>query len=67
VLDRIIYSDSVLTSVNQFVLDTTALRQPTLRSAGLRAIDTMRDPQAGIHDHYPVVIDVVTRAVVRKP
>jgi endonuclease/exonuclease/phosphatase family metal-dependent hydrolase len=65
VLDRIIYSDSVLTSVNQFVLDTTALRQPTLRSAGLRAIDTMRDPQTGIHDHYPVVIDVVPH--VRKP
>jgi endonuclease/exonuclease/phosphatase family metal-dependent hydrolase len=61
VLDRIIYSDSVLASVNQFVLDTTALRQATLRSAGLRAIDTMRDPQAGIHDHYPVVIDVVAR------
>jgi endonuclease/exonuclease/phosphatase family metal-dependent hydrolase len=66
VLDRIIYSDSVVTSVNQFVLDTTALRQATLRSAGLRAIDTMRDPQVGIHDHYPVVIDVVVRAGVRK-
>jgi len=67
ILDRIIYSDSVLTSVNQFVLDTTALPQQTLRSAGLRAIDTMRDPQAGIHDHYPVVIDVIARAGVRKP
>jgi len=66
ILDRIIYSDSVLASVNQFVLDTTALRQATLRSAGLRAIDTMRDPQTGIHDHYPVVIDVVTRPGVRK-
>ena len=28
-----------------------------LVSAGLRTIDVMRDPQAGIHDHLPVVID----------
>ena len=32
-----------------------------LVSAGLRTIDVMRDPQTGIHDHYPLVIDVVRR------
>lgn len=61
ILDRILYSDSVLASVNQFVLDTTAMSYAELVSAGLRSIDVMRDPQAGIHDHYPLVIDVVLR------
>ena len=61
VLDRILYSDSVLASVNQFVLDTTAMSYGELVGAGLRSIDVMRDPQAGIHDHFPVVIDVVLR------
>ena len=60
-LDRILYSDSVLASVNQFVLDTTAMSYAELVSAGLRSIDVMRDPQAGIHDHFPLVIDVVLR------
>jgi endonuclease/exonuclease/phosphatase family metal-dependent hydrolase len=60
-LDRILYSDSVLASVNQFVLDTTAMSYDELVSAGLRAIDVMRDPQTGIHDHFPLVIDVVLR------
>jgi endonuclease/exonuclease/phosphatase family metal-dependent hydrolase len=61
ILDRILYSDSVLASVKQFVLDTTAMSYGELVSAGLRTIDVMRDPQAGIHDHFPVVIDVVVR------
>ena len=61
ILDRVLYSDSVLTSVNQFVLDTAAMAHDELVKAGLRSIDVMRDPQAGIHDHYPVVIDLVPR------
>lgn len=61
ILDRILYSDSVLTSLNQFVLDTTVMSYRELVSAGLRTIDVMRDPQAGIHDHFPLVIDVVRR------
>ncbi len=60
-LDRILYSDSVLASLNQFVLDTTVMSYRELVSAGLRTIDVMRDPQAGIHDHFPLVIDVVRR------
>jgi hypothetical protein len=60
-LDRVFYSDSVLTSVNQFVLDTTEMSYENLVSAGLRSIDVMSDPQTGVHDHFPVVIDVVLR------
>lgn len=58
-LDRILYSDSVLASVNQFVLDTTAMSYDELVRAQLRAIDVMLDPQTGVHDHFPLVIDTV--------
>ena len=61
ILDRVVYSDSVLTSVNQFVLDTTTMSYDQLVKANLRTIDVMRDPQAGIHDHYPVVVELVPR------
>jgi endonuclease/exonuclease/phosphatase family metal-dependent hydrolase len=61
VLDRILYSDSILTSVNQFVLDTTSLSYADLAASRMRTIDVMRDPRAGIHDHFPVVIDFVLR------
>jgi endonuclease/exonuclease/phosphatase family metal-dependent hydrolase len=61
ILDRILYSDSVLAIVNQFVLDTTALSYAELVSAGLRVIDVMSDPQTGVHDHFPLVADVVPR------
>lgn len=61
ILDRIVYSDSVLRSANQFVLDTTVMSYQELVKAGLRTIDVMRDPQAGIHDHFPLVIDLIKR------
>ena len=61
ILDRVLYSDSVLTSVNQFVLDTATMARDELVKARLRSIDVMADPQAGIHDHYPVVIDLVPK------
>ena len=60
-LDRILYSDSVVASVNQFVLDTMAMSFEQLTASGLRAIDVMCDPQLGIHDHFPLVIDLVPR------
>jgi len=61
-LDRILYSDSVTASVNQFVLDTTAMSYEELVGHGLRSIDVMLDPQAGIHDHFPLVIDLKIRS-----
>jgi hypothetical protein len=33
-----------------------------LVDTGLRSIDVMRDPHAGIHDHLPVVIDFVPQS-----
>jgi hypothetical protein len=51
--------DCVLTSVTQFVLDTTAMSYDGLARAHLRAIDVIRDPQTGIHGHFPLVIDAI--------
>ena len=58
-LDRIVYSDSAVTVNSSFVLDTTQMADEELRRAGLRATDVMRVPAAGIHDHFPVVADLV--------
>lgn len=60
-LDRIFYSDSVLTSVNQFVLDTMEMSEAELAAAGLRSGDVMSSPGEGVHDHLPLVIDVVPK------
>jgi len=60
-LDRILYSDSVLQSLNQFVLDTTAMSYGQLTRWGMRSTDVMKDPQAGVHDHFPLVIDLAPR------
>jgi len=66
-LDRILYSDSVLASVNQFVLDTTEMSEAELTGVGLRASDVMRDPNAGIYDHFPLVIDFVVKQGKPRP
>ena len=50
-----VYRDSI------FPPDTTTMSYDQLVKANLRTIDVMRDPQAGIHDHYPVVVDLVPR------
>jgi endonuclease/exonuclease/phosphatase family metal-dependent hydrolase len=60
-LDRVFYSDSTLRVVNSFVLNTTTMSYEELRRAGVRATDVMRDPQAGFHDHLPIVVDFVPR------
>jgi endonuclease/exonuclease/phosphatase family metal-dependent hydrolase len=60
-LDRVFYSDSTLRVVNSFVLNTTIMSYDELRRAGLRATDVMREPQAGFHDHLPIVVDFVRR------
>jgi endonuclease/exonuclease/phosphatase family metal-dependent hydrolase len=59
-LDRLLYSDSVLRVRNAFVLDTTTMTAGDLDRSGMRAVDVMRDPAAGIHDHLPIVVDFDT-------
>jgi endonuclease/exonuclease/phosphatase family metal-dependent hydrolase len=56
-LDRILYSDSAMTLVRSFVLDTMAMSDDDRRRVDLRRTDVMFDAQKGIHDHLPVVAD----------
>ena len=58
-LDRIIYSDSVLSVENAFVLNTMLLSDEALASLGLRVDDVVLDAQSGYYDHLPIVVDFV--------
>lgn len=57
-LDRIIYSDSVLGSLNSFVLNTRLMTGEILAGHGLQRDDVLMDPASGVFDHLPVVIDM---------
>ncbi len=57
ILDRILFSDSVLKIENSFVLDTTVLSDEVLAAAGLRADDVLLEPGSGVFDHLPLIVD----------
>lgn len=56
-LDRIIYSDSVLTVKNAFVLNTLLMSDEILALHDLEREDVLFDPETGTYDHLPVVVD----------
>jgi endonuclease/exonuclease/phosphatase family metal-dependent hydrolase len=56
-LDRILYTDSVASVENGFVLDTMEMPEDQLASAGLQPGDVMLDPAKGIYDHLPLAVD----------
>ncbi len=56
-LDFIIYADSVLSSVKQFVLNTTIMSPEDLAAAGLERFDVTVDDVGREYDHLPLVID----------
>ncbi|HUU85254.1 MAG TPA: DUF2891 family protein [Phycisphaerae bacterium] len=58
-LDRIIYTDSVLSVANAFVLNTAAMSAEDLQAAGLQSSDVLLDPSSGNYDHLPLVVDFV--------
>lgn len=60
-LDRILYTDSVLSIENAFVLNTEIMTQEELEAAGLEAGDVMLDPQTGRYDHLPLAVDISFR------
>ena len=61
-LDRIIYTDSVM-SVNQsFVLDTTTMSADELTVLGLQRSDVLYRGKAGYYDHLPLVTDFALRS-----
>jgi hypothetical protein len=56
-LDRVIYSDSVMSVANSFVLDTTTLSPELLAQFNLEANDVVLDPSVGTYDHLPIIVD----------
>jgi endonuclease/exonuclease/phosphatase family metal-dependent hydrolase len=62
-LDRILYTDSVISVDNAFVLNTNKLTEEELASARLKAGDVMLDRETGRYDHLPLVVDIALREV----
>ena len=58
-LDRVLFTDSVLTMLGGFVLDTTALTPAELSRSGLNADDIVLNTTTGLIDHLPVVVDFI--------
>jgi endonuclease/exonuclease/phosphatase family metal-dependent hydrolase len=58
-LDRILYTDSVISVENSFVLNTMIMMPAELKAAGLAAGDVTLDPQVGEYDHLPLAVDIV--------
>ncbi|MFQ5501806.1 MAG: endonuclease/exonuclease/phosphatase family protein [Phycisphaerae bacterium] len=55
-LDYVIYTDSVMTPANNFVLDTTLMTPAELAATGLQEFDVVLNPP-GQFDHLPLVVD----------
>ncbi|MBU0641032.1 MAG: endonuclease/exonuclease/phosphatase family protein [Planctomycetes bacterium] len=56
-LDFILYTDSVLTAVHQFVLNPTLMPTEELERAGLEPFDVTLDTVGRTFDHLPLVVD----------
>jgi len=61
VLDHIIYTDSVLTATNQFVLNTVSMTAEERMATGLQELDITLDQVGRNYDHLPVVVDFRVR------
>ncbi|NLG42255.1 MAG: endonuclease/exonuclease/phosphatase family protein [Phycisphaerae bacterium] len=60
-LDYVLYSDSVLEAVNQFVLNTLLMSEADLADSGLERFDCCHDAHGRELDHLPVVVDLRIR------
>ncbi|NOX59855.1 MAG: hypothetical protein GXP29_13500 [Planctomycetes bacterium] len=54
-LDRIFYTDSIITVANSFILNTNTMTGSALAAAGLQSGDTLASNSS---DHLPVVVDL---------
>lgn len=57
-LDYILYTDSCMSAVRKFVLNTMTLSEAELNAAGLERFDVVFNPPGG-YDHFPLVVDFV--------
>lgn len=62
-LDRVIYSDSVMSIGKHFVLNTTTMNAADRNAAGLQMNDVVLDPSTGNYDHLPLVVDLLFETV----
>jgi endonuclease/exonuclease/phosphatase family metal-dependent hydrolase len=66
-LDRILYTDSVLSVDHAFVLNTMTMAEVDLAAAGLETGDVLLDPSTGHYDHLPLVVDIALRGPGKGP
>lgn len=60
-LDRVIYTDSVLSVKQSIVLDTTTMSAEDLSSLGLLKSDVLFGGEPGFFDHFPLIVDFSVR------
>jgi endonuclease/exonuclease/phosphatase family metal-dependent hydrolase len=60
-LDYVLYSDSVLTAVKAYTLNTTVMLPAELDAAGLQKYDMCSDDEGVVFDHLPLVVDFAPR------
>jgi len=58
VLDRILYTDSVISIQNAAVLNTTMMTREELQTVGLEVGDVTLDLETGRYDHLPLFADL---------
>lgn len=56
-LDRVIYSDSVITAQYSIILNTDVLSLKNTMKYGLQADDVMINSDIGYFDHLPIIVD----------
>ena len=61
-LDRVIYTDSVLSINQSIVLDTTAMPAEDLSRLGLLRSDVLFGGKPGYFDHLPLIVDFSVRS-----
>jgi endonuclease/exonuclease/phosphatase family metal-dependent hydrolase len=65
-LDRILFTDSVLSVSQRFVLNTMTMSTDELANLGLQKSDVMYDQETGYYDHLPLVVDFTLRSEMRE-
>jgi endonuclease/exonuclease/phosphatase family metal-dependent hydrolase len=56
-LDRILFSDSLMSIDQQFILDTTSMSDSDLGTLGLERADVLYGGASGYYDHLPLIVD----------
>jgi hypothetical protein len=63
ILDRILFTDSVIVLENGYVLNTLTLSPEALTAVGLLADDVLLDAVVGDYDHLPLVVDISFKGI----